>query len=237
MGYLALCRRTSHFELSESAEASLAESWDLRIPTIFVFWQDESLLTGLLAQVERLRWPVRPLPSGFWGQVAERCWSEGGAPTLHVPNGMSWDMRQRTLARGLWAHRRILMPADEGKPRYAVRPMAWQLARGSQGCLVALHVEAPGAQKLFGQYLPLPFSEYRLQLSEPYLAEASLEVTRRTLKESLDGLRRPASLSPPTHDGTLELEPEFPGVNAAELPEPPQTDLAYVHGRQRSSRA
>src|SRR6476661_10650913 len=85
LAYAWLCWRTSRVEIGGDAERVLGETWDRRVPTVFVYWHDEFLLCSLLAYCRRIQYPLCCCNDSFGGKVMAAAWARLGAPIVRLP--------------------------------------------------------------------------------------------------------------------------------------------------------
>ena len=172
--YLRFCFLTSRFVFTESADRSMRASWESGVATVFICWHDEFLLSLLSMQTERFRRILFITNDSFGGVFLETFCRWLGL-RFHVIRRRTPRLeRLRAMADGLAQQGALAIAADYGPPWYRARPTACQLARATQGVVVACRIE-PRCKlrvRMGGRraYLPVPFTRYELTTSAPLRA-------------------------------------------------------------------
>ena len=169
--YLRLCYLTSRYLLTSQADASLRACWDRGVATVLVCWHDEFLLSLISLQTPRFRKVLFITNDSFGGVFLETFCRCLGTRYQVIRRGASREERLLGMAAGLARQGALGIAADYGPPWFSARPTAWQLARLTEGHVVATRLEPRRKLRLRMAdrhvYIPLPFNRYTLVASAP----------------------------------------------------------------------
>jgi lysophospholipid acyltransferase (LPLAT)-like uncharacterized protein len=169
--YLRFCYLTSRFLFTPSADESMRSSWERGVSTVFVCWHDEFLLSLLSMQTARFRGILFITNDSFGGVFLETFCRCLGIRSHVIRREVPRHERLRSMADGLAVHRAMAIAADYGRPWFRARPTAWQLARLTEGVVVACRIEPSRKLRIkIGDryaYVPVPFARYALTTSAP----------------------------------------------------------------------
>lgn len=174
--YLRFCYLTSRFLFTASADESMRASWESGVSTVFVCWHDEFLLSLLSMQTTRFRGILFITNDSFGGVFLETFCRCLGIPYQVIRRKAPRHERLRSMADGLARRRAMAIAADYGRPWFHARPTAWQLARLTEGVVVACRIEPSRKLRVkIGDryaYVPVPFARYALTTSAPLTPRA-----------------------------------------------------------------
>lgn len=190
--YVRLCYATSRIRLSDELGDALRQTVECGVPTVFVCWHDEFLLSLLGIQIPCLRDLLFITNDSFGGIFLETVAHCTRTPLLVIRRKDPREGRIEAMLSAMRPRRGLAIAADYGKPWYKARPTAFQIARANHGRVIATRLEPKRPVRLgLGQhraYFPLPFSEYALRASAP-LAVPTVDDGSARLAAALDSLR------------------------------------------------
>ena len=169
--YLRFCYLTSRYLMTSQADASLRACWDRGVATVFVCWHDEFLLSLITLQTPRFRKVLFITNDSFGGVFLETFCRCLGTRFQVIRRRASREERLLGMAAGLARQGALGIAADYGPPWFSARPTAWQLARLTEGNVVATRLEPKRKLRLRmadrHAYIPLPFNRYALVAGVP----------------------------------------------------------------------
>ena len=195
--YMRFCYLSSRVYVTDALDESLKQSWDRGVPTVMVCWHDEFLTSLLTIQTSRLRRVLFITNDSFGGIFLETFCRHLGANVQIIRMKTPRQQRILAMAEGLKAHGAMAIAADYGRPWFKARPTAGELARLTDGLVVACRCEPKRKLRIgWGDhraYLPLPFNEYAIHAGQPRQpSELSPAVT---LDDDLDRLRESSAFA------------------------------------------
>jgi lysophospholipid acyltransferase (LPLAT)-like uncharacterized protein len=184
-GYSRFCAATSRIWIAEADVHHLRAAEKRLEPWVVTFWHEDFLLWPIVAQYAHLPWTVWIHNDTFGGRLIQGFCRKAGQPSVELVRKSGRKEKLEAMAGALRAKGRIGIAADYGHPWFKVHPTASQLARQTNGVVLAVHISAPSNPRIGkGNHrlrLPVPFSRYEVRAS-PWIDPVEHGGDRQTIQ-------------------------------------------------------